>query len=357
MKNKEKKVIEWENPGSDDIIYRWKDDELNWGTALVVREYEIAAFFRDGKLFDIFQPGRYILSTQNLPLLTRAYQVIMGYKKTPFKADVIFLSQKIFQGLWGIRTMVKAMKDMESPMPLKANGDYQFRVNDPTIFLTQVVGGLKNYSSIELNKFLKGFLNEKLIQTLSTYYYMDVYSNLEKTSTKVQVNIAENLSQRGMDLVNLKIYEVETEEEYERDLYNFQRFRSGAGEKYRQYMTLDKMADAVGSSDGGAAVGTGMLLFPAMYQQMMQNSGKQSQTPPSSVICPHCKSVIPSNSHFCPNCGKKIIIPVDESKNTEVNQSKKPGKNDKLMICPYCGKDLVLPKTPNFCPYCKEKLK
>jgi len=99
-KKEDTKVIQWENPGSDDIIYRWHNDEIKWGTALVVREYEIAAFFRDGKLFDIFQPGRYILSTQNLPLLTRAYRAIMGYKETPFKADIIFVSQKIFQGKW-----------------------------------------------------------------------------------------------------------------------------------------------------------------------------------------------------------------------------------------------------------------
>jgi len=25
-------------------------------------------------------------------------------------------------------------------------------------------------------------------------------------------------------------------------------------------------------------------------------------------------------------------------------------------ICPYCGKELNLPKTPKFCPYCREKL-
>jgi hypothetical protein len=35
-----------------------------------------------------------------------------------------------------------------------------------------------------------------------------------------------------------------------------------------------------------------------------------------------------------------------------------PGEQDivPFTICPYCGKRLKLPKTPNFCPYCEEKL-
>jgi len=31
-------------------------------------------------------------------------------------------------------------------------------------------------------------------------------------------------------------------------------------------------------------------------------------------------------------------------------------QEEPFSICPYCGKELKLPKTPRFCPYCKEKL-
>ena len=52
------KVIEWENPGPQDMIWRYPLAEIKFGSALVVREYEGAAFLRDGKLFDVFEPGR-----------------------------------------------------------------------------------------------------------------------------------------------------------------------------------------------------------------------------------------------------------------------------------------------------------
>ncbi len=346
MKNKETKVIQWEKPSSNDIVWKYPNSDIRWGGALIVREWEGAAFLRDGKLFDIFGPGRYILTTQNLPLLTRAYRAIMRYKETPFKADIIFFSKNMFNGQWGIRTMVKATEDMKAPMPLMANGDYQFRIEDPALFITQVLGGLDNYTTGAVNNFLRGFFNEKLIQELSKFTYLDVYSNLEGTSKKARVNIADPFSQRGIELISLKIVGVDTEEKYKDDLYKFQRFRSREGKDYRQYEVMDKMAESVGKSSG-AGVGTGMLLFPQMYQQM----SKEQET---KIICPHCRSQITPNSRFCPNCGKGIRG--STTPNVKTKESSVQKESADFNICPYCGKELNLPKTPNFCPYCKEKL-
>jgi len=346
MKNKATNVIDWKNPGPEDIIWRYPESDIRFNSALVVREYEVAAFMRDGKLFDVFGPGRFILTTQNLPLLTRAYNFVMGYKETPFKADVIFCSKKMFNGRWGLKTMVKATKEMDAPMPLMANGEYQFRIEDPSLFITQVVGGLKNYTTASVNSFLRGFFNEKIMQELAQYTYMDVYTNLEDTSKKTQVNITDPFSQRGIELISLKIIDIDTEEKYKADLYKFQRFKSGPeGRDYRQFEVMDKMAESIGKSNG-AGVGTGMLLFPQMYQQMTQKQ-------PTS-ICPHCRSQIAPTSKFCPNCGKDITSTnaPKPSETKPVSQEQKKGFN----ICPYCGKELNLPKTPKFCPYCKEKL-
>ncbi len=49
-----------------------------------------------------------------------------------------------------------------------------------------------------------------------------------------------------------------------------------------------------------------------------------------------------------PDDGEKIsnTLKIDNKKN-----------NKQFQICPYCGEELNLPKTPNFCPYCKEAFK
>ena len=45
--------------------------EIKWGAQLTVRESQTAVFFRDGKALDVFGPGRHVLQTQNIPLITK----------------------------------------------------------------------------------------------------------------------------------------------------------------------------------------------------------------------------------------------------------------------------------------------
>ncbi len=309
-------VIEWTNPGFDEILWSNSETNIRWGTSLVVKEWESAIFMRDGKLFDIFGPGRHILSTQNIPLLTQSYNFLMGYKETPFKVNIIFISGKMFTGNWGVQTMVTAAEGIPAPIPLKAHGNYQYRVDDPILFVTQMTGGLKYFDTNSVARAINGFINEKLMQDFSQYTYMDVYANLEKTSTIVQVNISDLLRQRGIELLTLKIIGVDTEEQYKEDMYKFIRFNSPGGMEYRKFETLDKMAESIGKS-GGAAVGTGMMLFPQMYQNLIS----QQDTIP-------------------------------------VSSSSKPTEQitNSLSICPFCGRELKFSKTPRFCPYCRENI-
>ena len=47
-------VIEWTNAGPDDIVWRYPSEDITWGAQLIVHEYEMAVFFRDGKAYDVF---------------------------------------------------------------------------------------------------------------------------------------------------------------------------------------------------------------------------------------------------------------------------------------------------------------
>ena len=75
-------VIEWVNAGPDDIIYKYPNEDITWGAQLVVHEYEMAVFFRDGKVYDVFNAGRHTLTTLNLPLLTSLLTRIAGFGAT-----------------------------------------------------------------------------------------------------------------------------------------------------------------------------------------------------------------------------------------------------------------------------------
>jgi membrane protease subunit (stomatin/prohibitin family) len=90
-------VIEWQNAGSEDIVWRYPNEEITWGAQLIVNEYEVAVFFRDGKAYDVFGAGRHTLTTLNLPLITGLLTRLVGFGgNKPFKAAVIFISTKVF---------------------------------------------------------------------------------------------------------------------------------------------------------------------------------------------------------------------------------------------------------------------
>jgi membrane protease subunit (stomatin/prohibitin family) len=358
MAEKKTNVVEWANPGPDDIVYRYEHSDLRTLTSLTVREWEVAIFMRDGQLFDVFGPGRHIITTANIPLLTKLYNTLLRYRDSPFKVDVIFVAKKMFPGKWGIRTMVKADPNYVIQIPLMANGEYQFRVNDPVVFLTQVLGGQSNFSSGAVTNFMRGFMNEQIMQQLSKQYFTDVFTNLEKASQVTMVSIAEYFVQRGMELLAFKIANADTDDKHRDNLNEYLRQTTSAGKELRQYESMDRMSAAIGNSSGGAAIGAGMMLFPQMYQNLnqqqqqgMQQQQQQQQTP--KVLCPHCGVLNDYPFKFCRECGKP---PVQQQAPPAAAAAAPSGGGKAFSKCPYCGEELNLPKTPKFCPFCAEPL-
>jgi len=199
-------VIEWTNAGPDDILWVYPYENIRWGSVVVVHEYETAIFMRDGKVYDVLPPGRHILTTQNLPLLTRAYNLLAGYGETPFKATVVFVSLKQFRGKFGINTRVKLGPRTYYMTELQAYGEFYYRVSDPVLFLTQISGAVKQLSSEDVANFIRSFFAEQFIQELSKYSAIEVYSNLEAISSKIKAgNLYEAFKNRGLELLDIKI--------------------------------------------------------------------------------------------------------------------------------------------------------
>ncbi len=360
-------VVTWDSQGPDDIIYAYEHDDLRTLTSVTVPEHAVAIFARDGQLSGVLEPGRHMITSSNIPWLTKLYNLALGYKETPFKVQIIFVSLKMFNGRWGIRGMIKAAQGYEVPITLMANGDFQFRVSDVPVFYTQVLGGLQSYTTGDVNEFMRGFINEQITQQLTKQYYMDVLNNLEKASTTTKVLVEQYFMQRGIELLSLKINEVRTTEEDQQKVFEYLQFSSANGEAFKRYEVMDRMADAIGASEGGAAMGTGMLLFPQMYQQLQQQPLQGVQNMPQGqqapqTMCPYCGSPNPFPYKFCNNCGK----PSPQMQMQQQGQQPAPAAQTqaapaheppRFNNCPYCGQNIGgLPKTPKFCPYCSEQL-
>ena len=325
-------VIEWTSSGPDDIIYRYPDENIQWGAQLIVHEYEFAVFFRDGKSYDTLGPGRHTLTTLNLPLITKILSRLAGYQQTPFKANVIFVSNKQFTGKFGNRAQTTELA------PLLTFGSFWFRIEDPSIFVNEVVGGQNAYTTPDVNNYLRGFINEKMIDVLSKYDLQTVFTKLDDTSNEVKASLLDYFKRIGVQMIDLKFEGIDTTPEFRDRLFWLKTGRVSSDEVIRME-TVKQAAAELGKSSGGAAFGTGMVLVPPLFQPA---AGAGAEAAVALVVCPNCQAHIPATSKFCPNCGQNMTV-------VQTPPNPAPGKK-----CPKCNSLNAAGAT--FCQNCGNKL-
>src|SRR5512144_727076 len=140
-------IIEWQDDSRDTISFRFPDEdkEIKRGAQLIVRESQVAQFIYLGQFGDTFGPGKWTLTTDNIPILS----TLKGWKyglESPFKADVYFVNTRLFTGnKWGTANPVMMRDPDFGVVRVRAYGTYDFRVVDPKVFLKEVAGTDDNF--------------------------------------------------------------------------------------------------------------------------------------------------------------------------------------------------------------------
>src|SRR5690349_20068471 len=135
-------IIEFNDDSRDTISWRFPDNdrEIKRGAQLIVRESQLAQFVYLGQFGDTFGPGKWTLTTDNIPILS----TLKGWKygfESPFKADVYYLTTRLFTGnKWGTSNPIMVRDQDFGIVRLRAFGTYDFRIIDPQKFLKEVAG-------------------------------------------------------------------------------------------------------------------------------------------------------------------------------------------------------------------------
>jgi excisionase family DNA binding protein len=135
-------IIQWEDDSRDTISYRYPDmdKEIKRGAQLIVRESQVAQFIYLGQFGDTFGPGKWTLTTDNIPILS----TLKGWKyglESPFKADVYFVNTRLFTGnKWGTANPIMMRDPDFGVVRVRAYGTYDFHVVDAKLFLKEVAG-------------------------------------------------------------------------------------------------------------------------------------------------------------------------------------------------------------------------
>ncbi|WP_440059823.1 SPFH domain-containing protein [Thermogladius sp. 4427co] len=291
MSTRQTNVIEWVNPGPDDILWVYPHEDIRWGSVVVVHEYEVAVFMRDGKVYDILPPGRHIITTQNIPLLTRAYNLVMGYGETPFKARIVFVSTKQFRGRFGLSTRVKLGPRTLYMTELQMYGDFWFRVIDPALFLTQIAGAAPALSTQAVVEFLRSYFTELFMQEVSKFTAIDIYTNLRDVETKVKSSsVYEAFRSRGLELIDIKIAGVSLPQlekmEKEDPTYGLPlllAIQKGDEDKVLEIIRTVESLRALGRAPGAGILGA-LVALPSIMQPVTQQPPQQPSREGKPVI-------------------------------------------------------------------------
>ena len=135
-------IIEWTDDSRDTLSFRFPDEdkEIKSGAQLIVRESQIAQFVYLGQFGDTFGPGKYTLTTDNIPILSELKGWKYGFE-SPFKADVYYVNTRLFTGnKWGTANPVMMRDPDFGIVRMRAFGIYDFQIVDPKLFLKEVAG-------------------------------------------------------------------------------------------------------------------------------------------------------------------------------------------------------------------------
>ena len=279
-------IIEWIDESGDTMAWRFSRprNEIKNGAELIVRPGQMAIFIDQGHLADVFNPGRYTLITDNLPLLSS----LRGWKHgfaSPFKADVLFVNTKQFTGQkWGTGNPVILTDPSLGPVRLRAYGTYALRIVDPGKFVRELVGTNSMFTVEQIADQLRDLVVAKVSAVLASgrIPVLDLAARYAEVGDRVLEQVAPTFQQYGLGISQLVIENVSLPPEVEATLDQKTRMNMLGGDldRYAQLQSADAIRDAARNPGGGAAAGVGIGMGAALGQRAM------AYAPPAAAPAP-----------------------------------------------------------------------
>ena len=183
------------------IVWRYPKRNFNTGSKLIVNESEEALFFRDGESLDLFGPGKYTLSTNNIPLLKRLINIPTG-GKSPFTCEVYFIDKTVQQMKWGTPSKLEFLEPLyHFPISIGACGEIRFQIEDSRKLIVKLVGISKNFDSTNVDDFFASQILVKVKSYLTNIIKDEAISIFEIDSKldKISDELKELLEKEFLD--------------------------------------------------------------------------------------------------------------------------------------------------------------
>jgi membrane protease subunit (stomatin/prohibitin family) len=318
-------VIEVPDQQRDEIVRRlpeYGSGDFRLGSQVIVREFQSAVFFRDGKAYDAFSPGRHTITTANVPLLDQLIKLGTS-GRTPFTAEVYFVSMREFlEQKWGTPEAISLRDSELGLVRLRAFGIYSVQVSDPQLFVNKIVGAQGMYQTPQIERFLRGIIVAKLTDLLGEMErsLFDLPALYDEIGAGVRAKCQDDFGNLGVALKTLYVNSISPTEKTAKAID--ERAAMGAiGDMraYLQFKTAQGIGDAAAASGEGAGgglagagvglgagVGMGAAMAQAMTEAMRERPDAEGpKAAAGTVTCHNCGASLAAGSKFCNQCGAK----------------------------------------------------
>jgi membrane protease subunit (stomatin/prohibitin family) len=292
-------VVEFLDESGREIIHREPPDgpgDFRLGSQVIVRESQVAVFFRDGRALDTFGPGRHTLQTYNLPILSGLIGLATN-GKTPFPAEVVFVNLRQFiDQKWGTPEPITLRDPSLGMARLRAFGSYAYQVANPSQFVNQIAGTQGIFTTAGLADYLRNIIIQRFTDVLGTQQrsLLDLASQYGEVALSTGGQLRDDFAAIGLTLSAFYVTAITPTEETAKAID--ERAAMGAigdMDAYMKFKSARAIGDAANNPSGNAGAGVGLGAgiglgagLAGMVGQAFQNTQQQAAPPAAQPVAP-----------------------------------------------------------------------
>ncbi|TQR47189.1 SPFH domain-containing protein [Paenibacillus popilliae] len=331
FKNQFANVVEWEEFRDDMIFWKWSNREIKKGSKLIIRAGQDAIFINNGKIEGIFQDdGEYSIDSDIIPFLSTLKGFKFGFN-SGMRVEVLFVNTKEFMVRWGTRNPILIPHPkLPGGMPIRANGTFNFKVNDYVTLIDKIAGVKESYLVEDVKLRITSILDQLLMKWISREGkdLFDLQANAFDIARGMKEDLDMEVMDQGMTITGFQVMSFNYPEEIQDMITKTASYEMiGDMQKYQQVAMTDGIASGDVRGGGMASDMAGMMMGMNMANEMMKNmnqvqqtaTGKSAASSDASAsitsastegnqkpnFCPNCGAKN-EGSNFCPNCGHKL---------------------------------------------------
>ncbi len=262
-------VIDYVDQSNQSLVARVPESgtaAIQFGAQLIVHQSQEAIFFRDGRAMDAFGPGRYTLTTANIPLIGKI--LTAPFERSPFQACVYYIGKQTFiDQRWGTRTPITVKDPHFGIVRLKGYGKFAYRVVDGSLLLNTIVGTQGKFTTDEILNYLRDLIVAGITDLIASsgIGLLDMPTRMDDISAAARIKLGDQFSKFGLELTEFFISSISAPEEVQKAI-DARASMAVLGDlrSYATYSAANAM-QAAGAAGANGPLGIGLsMMLPSM---------------------------------------------------------------------------------------------